>query len=106
LSGTPLVLTEGLRPSDSPTRSLARRGADALRSRGSLARSLATWLVVSEIAPSLSLIAEADRFRDALERSLVGLILVLRRDGDAVEEIAVAEQGGEDRDRFFPAGHF
>jgi len=31
-------LSEGLRPSDSPTRSLARRGAGALRSRGSLAR--------------------------------------------------------------------
>src|SRR5436190_3254580 len=30
-------LTEGLRPSDSPTRSLARRFAGALRSRGSLA---------------------------------------------------------------------
>ena len=30
---------EGLRPSDSPTRSLARRCAGALRSRGSLARS-------------------------------------------------------------------
>ncbi len=36
-----LVLPEGLRPSDSPTRSLARRYAGALRSRGSLARSLA-----------------------------------------------------------------
>ena len=33
----PLVLSEGLRPSDSPTRSLARRFAGALRSRGSLA---------------------------------------------------------------------
>ncbi len=32
-----LVLSEGLRPSDSPTRSLARRFAGALRSRGSLA---------------------------------------------------------------------
>src|SRR5262245_42892982 len=31
-------LSEGLRPSDSPTRSLARRCAGALRSRGSLAR--------------------------------------------------------------------
>src|SRR6188508_3025746 len=31
----------GLRPSDSPARSLARRCAGALRSRGSLARSLA-----------------------------------------------------------------
>jgi hypothetical protein len=29
--------TEGLRPSDSPTRSLTRRFAGALRSRGSLA---------------------------------------------------------------------
>ncbi len=33
----PSVLSEGLRPSDSPTRSLARRFAGALRSRGSLA---------------------------------------------------------------------
>ena len=33
-----LVLSEGLRPSDSPTRALARRCAGALRSRGSLAR--------------------------------------------------------------------
>src|SRR5258705_13423745 len=32
-----LILAEGLRPSDSPTRSLARRFAGALRSRGSLA---------------------------------------------------------------------
>jgi hypothetical protein len=32
-----LVLSEGLRPSNSPTRSLARRFAGALRSRGSLA---------------------------------------------------------------------
>ena len=32
-----LVLTEGLRPSDSPTRSLARRFVGALRSRGSFA---------------------------------------------------------------------
>jgi hypothetical protein len=31
------ILPEGLRPSDSPTRSLARRFAGALRSRGSLA---------------------------------------------------------------------
>jgi len=31
-----LVLSEGLRPSDSPTRALARRGVGALRSRGSL----------------------------------------------------------------------
>jgi len=31
------VLSEGLRPSDSPTRPLARRFAGALRSRGSLA---------------------------------------------------------------------
>src|SRR5687768_18614721 len=30
------ILSEGLRPSDSPTRSLARRFAGALRSRGSL----------------------------------------------------------------------
>ena len=36
-----MVSPEGLRPSDSPTRSLARRCAGALRSRGSLARSLA-----------------------------------------------------------------
>ncbi len=33
-----LVLSEGLRPSGSPTRSLARRFAGALRSRGSLAK--------------------------------------------------------------------
>src|SRR5438876_11575946 len=32
-----LVSSEGLRPSDSPTRALARRFAGALRSRGSLA---------------------------------------------------------------------
>ena len=31
------LLAEGLRPSDSPTRSLARRFVGALRSRGSLA---------------------------------------------------------------------
>ena len=44
-----LVLSEGLRPSDSPTRALARRCAGALRSRGSLARLARTW----ERAPSL-----------------------------------------------------
>src|SRR5207344_2015018 len=33
-----LVSSEGLRPSDSPTRALARRFDGALRSRGSLAR--------------------------------------------------------------------
>jgi len=33
-----LDLSEGLRPSDSPTRALARRFDGALRSRGSLAR--------------------------------------------------------------------
>ena len=50
--------TEGLRPSDSPTRSLARRFAGALRSRGSLARSLAAqigpafrWLLDSKPPP-------------------------------------------------------
>src|SRR5262245_39188260 len=36
-SESTLVLSEGLRPSDSPTRSLARRFAGPLRSRGSLA---------------------------------------------------------------------
>ena len=36
-SASALVLSEGLRPSDSPTRALARRFAGALRSRGSLA---------------------------------------------------------------------
>ena len=46
-----LVLTEGLRPSDSPTRSLARRFAGALRSRGSLAalaRTAQTALAIYE----------------------------------------------------------
>src|SRR5713101_4548112 len=44
-----LFLSEGLRPSDSPTRSLARRFAGALRSRGSLAiaRSLGLAFAVS-----------------------------------------------------------
>jgi len=51
-------------------------------------------------------VAEADLLDDALERSLVSLILVLRRDGDAIEEVAIAEQRREDRDRFSPAGHF
>ena len=37
-SAIELLLSEGLRPSDSPTRSLARRFVGALRSRGSLAR--------------------------------------------------------------------
>jgi Zn-dependent metalloprotease len=40
--GGVLVLPEGLRPSDSPTRSLARRFAGALRSRGSLT-AFARW---------------------------------------------------------------
>src|SRR5688500_5949938 len=34
-----VILPEGVRPSDPPTRSLARRFAGTLRSRGSLARS-------------------------------------------------------------------
>ena len=36
----------------------------------------------------------------AVERSLVCLILVLRRDGDAIEEVAIAKQRREDRHRF------
>ena len=46
-----LVLSEGLRPSDSPTRSLARRFAGALRSRGSLAvaRSGCRYLLTEAI---------------------------------------------------------
>ena len=44
------ILTEGLRPSDSPTRSLPRRCAGALRSRGSLARSLA--ILTQRLRPS------------------------------------------------------
>ena len=40
-----LVLAEGLRPSDSPTRALARRFDGSLRSRDSLARSLATLVI-------------------------------------------------------------
>ena len=41
-----LVLSEGLRPSDSPTRSLARRFAGSLRSRGSLATLARVWLPI------------------------------------------------------------
>src|SRR3954466_8264994 len=41
--------SEGLRPSDSPARALARRFDGSLRSRGSLARSLATVLSDAEI---------------------------------------------------------
>ena len=44
-----LILPEGLRPSDSPTRALARRFDGSLRSRGSLARSLATVFSDAEI---------------------------------------------------------
>ena len=50
-------LTEGIRPSDSPARALARRFDGSLRSRGSLAHSLATLLFgaeIYEIGPSLS----------------------------------------------------
>ena len=49
------ILPEGLCPSDSPTRSLARRFAGALRSRGSLAvlaRTAETALAIYEINPS------------------------------------------------------
>ncbi len=42
------ALTEGLRPSDSPTRSLARRFAGALRSRGSLAVARSRWHLFHE----------------------------------------------------------
>ena len=56
--------------------------------------------------PPEGLVAQADRLRHALERSLICLILVLRRDGDAIKEVAIAEQGREDRDSFSPACHF
>src|SRR5262245_19045027 len=42
-------LTEGLRPSDSPTRSLARRSAGALRSRGSLATARSLGLATRHL---------------------------------------------------------
>ena len=49
--GTVLISSEGLRPSDSPTRALARRGVGALRSRGSLAvfarSAFVRWPLVS-----------------------------------------------------------
>jgi hypothetical protein len=70
---TTLVLSEGLRPSDSPTRSLARRFAGALRSRGSLAtlaRTVATTVrpmkqllvtvAVLTLAPPLSFAQSVD----------------------------------------------
>ena len=40
----------------------------------------------------------------AVERSLIGLRLVLRHHGDAVKEVAVAKQRREDRDGLFRAG--
>jgi len=46
-------LTEGLRPSDSPARALARRFDGSLRSRGSLA-TLLFGAEIYEIGPSLS----------------------------------------------------
>ena len=49
-----LISSEGLRPSDSPTRSLARRSDGALRSRGSLASArsrLLRWLLVESVTP-------------------------------------------------------
>ena len=61
-----IVLSEGLRPSDSPTRSLARRFVGALRSRGSLAvaRSRCRYLCtepiwVYEIASILSRVSDS-----------------------------------------------
>jgi len=51
-----LFIAEGLRPSDSPTRSLARRFAGALRSRGSLAalaRAAGNPPAIYEMASSL-----------------------------------------------------
>src|SRR5687767_5560639 len=53
----PPILPRGWRPSDSPTRSLACRFAGALRSRGSLARSLATAVLyeMPSTAPDLYL---------------------------------------------------
>src|SRR5918911_4785610 len=46
-----LVSSEGLCPSDSPTRALTRRSAGALRSRGSLA-ALARIVAVEGLCPS------------------------------------------------------
>src|SRR5213075_2961701 len=54
-----LAFIRGLRPSDSPTRSLARRFTGALRSRGSLrcarSRRAATHVLISEIGSTRSL---------------------------------------------------
>ena len=46
------VLSEGLRPSDSPTRALARRFAGALRSRGSLATARSRTPAGSPVRPT------------------------------------------------------
>src|SRR5436190_7929430 len=68
-----LALAEGLRPSDSPTRSLARRFAGALRSRGSLATARSLTLVsgvaVYEIRSSLEILDQLfDRRKPCLQR--------------------------------------
>ena len=59
------ILREGLHPSDSPTRSLARRFDGALRSRGSLARSLAN-AVGSLPSPSMITVAAVHERRQVL----------------------------------------
>src|SRR3954464_6248430 len=59
---TNLVFNEGLRPSGSPTRALARRFDGSLRSRGSLARSLATLLSDAGICDIGSSLVRGSRF--------------------------------------------
>ena len=74
-----LVLPEGLRPSDSPTRSLARRCAGALRSRGSLARSLAaqvSWFLRQLPVVALLTCAQSAAAQDTAPATLTALTIV------------------------------
>ena len=93
-----IVLPEGLRPSDSPARALARRFAGALRSRGSLAR-LARAVrsqtepardVRGEHARVIADTVDESRFTRALERQSERIHTVQGCDASVMPQITSA----------------
>src|SRR5258708_38456346 len=87
-----LFLSEGLRPSDSPTRSLARRFAGALRSRGSfaIARSLGLAFAVGAcVVPAAIGQPPAQPKYDLLLKG--GHVIDPRNGITAVRDVAIAD---------------
>src|SRR5690348_10529367 len=91
-------ISEGLCPSDSPARSLARRFAGALRSRGSLA-------ALARFASAASLIALSTDGAECPRRLLPHAgVLVLQSSGETRNRAAVAERAKRPRRLLADAG--